>query len=177
MGLPVLHHEAMLFWGILHTSSESLELRQELEKRYGRIGYEVQGFPFTASTYYDHEMGEGLKKTFFFFETLISPDSIADIKLFANDIENRTVQHGKRSINCDPGYLDMAKVVLPTTKDRDHRIYLRDGIFAEVTLHFRGHSFEGFPWTYPDFATPDYIELFNAMRVRFSFQRTRPQSD
>lgn len=174
MGLPVLHQEAMLFWGVLYTCHQKLEsIRETLEARFGSAFYEVHGFPFTASSYYNKEMGEGLLKSFFFFDSMIAPDTIADIKLLSNSIEDSFVINGKRTINCDPGYLDMAKVVLPTTKDRDHRIYLRDGIFAEVTLHYRGQSFEGFPWTYPDFATPDYIELFNAMRGVFANNRNK----
>lgn len=171
--MPVLHQEAMLFWGVLYTCPKKLDtIRDILEAHYGAIFYEIHGFPFTVSSYYNDEMGEGLLKSFFFFDSLIAPDIITDIKLFSNEVEVSFGVNGKRIINCDPGYLDMAKVVLPTTKDRDHRIYLRDGIFAEVTLHYRGQSYEGFPWTYPDFATPNYIELFNAMRGVFAEKRS-----
>jgi hypothetical protein len=46
-----------------------------------------------------------------------------------------------RPLNLDPGYLTEAKLVLATTKDRNHRLYLDRGIFAEVTLCYqRGGS-------------------------------------
>ncbi|HLF85879.1 MAG TPA: DUF4416 family protein, partial [Nitrospiria bacterium] len=69
-----------------------------------------------------------------------------------------------RMINIDPGYLNMAKVVLATTKDFSHRIYLKDGIYAEVTLIYVGDSYYPLPYTFPDFRSKDYIGLFNSVR-------------
>ena len=52
------------------------------------------------------------------------------------------------------------KLVLATTKDRDHRLYLGEGIYAEVTLHYQGGAWRARPWTYPDCARGDYHEFF-----------------
>jgi len=54
--------------------------------------------------------------------------------------------------------------VLATTKNHAHRIYLTDGIYGEVTLHYRDGAFRGFPWTYPDYASPLYCALFKEIR-------------
>ena len=56
-----------------------------------------------------------------------------------------------RPLNLDPGYLVLGKFLLATTKDQQHRIYLRDGIFAEVTLRFQAGAWEPWPWTYADY--------------------------
>ncbi|HOX29449.1 MAG TPA: DUF4416 family protein, partial [bacterium] len=105
-----------------------------------------------------------LKKIFFSFETLTDPARFADIKTTTNEIEQKHLQAGSRRINLDPGFLTLAKVLLATTKDNVHRIYLRDGIFAEVTLFFRKKTFTPFEWTYPDYRTEGYIEYFNNLR-------------
>jgi hypothetical protein len=62
------------------------------------------------------------------------------------------------------------KLVLATTKDYSHRIYLRDGIYAEVTLYFRKGRFHPFEWTYPDYCTREYIEVFYKIRQIYHSQ-------
>ena len=73
-----------------------------------------------------------------------------------------------RQVNIDPGYLDLAKLVLATTKDYAHRIFLRKGVFAEIALSFRGASFSANAWTYPDYASKEYIDIFNQMRKLYA---------
>ena len=70
-------------------------------------------------------------------------------------------------VNLDPGYLTTAKLVLATTKDFGHRVYLRDGIYAESTLHYIDGRWEPWPWTYPDYAGPRYHAFFERVRERF----------
>jgi hypothetical protein len=64
----------------------------------------------------------------------------------------------------DPGYVTLAKMVLATTKDFAHRLYLGDGIYAESTLRFRKKQFEPWEWTYPDYRTDEYREFFGRVR-------------
>jgi len=56
--------------------------------------------------------------------------------------------------------------VLATTKDHAHRIYLSDGIYGEVTLRWRKHQWEAWPWTYPDYDAPTYHAFFSTVRSR-----------
>jgi len=97
--------------------------------------------PWELTDYYSRELGENLGRKFLGFERLIDPERLAGIKSFTNRLEGKFSEGGARRINLDPGYLDSAKLVLPTTKNRDHRIYIGQGIFAEVTLHFRSKGF------------------------------------
>ena len=71
---------------------------------------------------------------------------------------------GKRRINIDPGFLSLGKLILATTKDQCHRVYLGKGIFAEVTLFYKQKTFNPWPWTYPDYQSREYLEIFNSIR-------------
>src|SRR5262245_45270053 len=105
---------------------------------WGPLAWESPRFDHRETTYYDATMGTDLKQCLFAFETLADSADLAGWKLVSNQWEIDYQQLGLHSevrpLNLDPGYLTDAKLVLATTKDRDHRIYLRDGIFAEVTL-------------------------------------------
>jgi hypothetical protein len=138
--------------------------RQTATEAWGATAIESERFDHRETNYYDATMGKELKKCFFAFETLADPAELAAWKLVSNEWEieyQRLGRHSEpRPLNLDPGYLTDAKLVLATTKDRDHRIYLRDGIFAEVTLHFHRGQWEARPWTYPDYQRADYHEFF-----------------
>lgn len=125
-------------------------------------------FDFTETDYYVASMGDALKKQFIAVERLIDPAAIAGTKHQSNswerDFKSENSYPQDRPINIDPGYISEAKLVLVTTKDRDHRIYLTDGIFAEVTLHFRGRAWTHSRWTYPDYQRADFQGFFTECR-------------
>jgi hypothetical protein len=123
--------------------------------------------PFDHTAYYAAEFGEGLKRRFVAFEELVHPGKLAEIKLLTNALEMEWVLEGKRRINIDPGYISHSKLVLATTKNHAHRIYLGQGIYAEVTLHFRDGAFRAWPWTYPDYASSPLIAIFNHIRALY----------
>jgi len=141
-----------------------------LKKYYGEIDFESQALDFIHSDYYEEEFGKGLKRKFISFKKLIPPQNLPKIKITANQIENKLSRGPSRLINIDPGYLDMAKLVLASTKDYYHRIYLDKSIFAEITLFYRGKTFTPWEWTYPDYRTPEYIAIFNAIRENYAAQ-------
>ena len=62
------------------------------------------------------------------------------------------------------GYLTGAKLVLASTKDFAHRLYLRDGIFAEITLSFRGDAWASHHFTFPDFKSGIYDAFLKQAR-------------
>ena len=153
---------------IIATFTSRLELFQEieteLEKKYGEIDFKGPVFDSNHTDYYQEEMGFGLKKKFISFKNLISPEKINSIKLFTNKLESKYSKEGKRIVNIDPGYVDNSKLVLASTKNYYHRIYLGKGIYAEVTLFFKEKSFQQLPWTYPDYKTDASIDIFNKIR-------------
>ncbi|HDL19952.1 MAG TPA: DUF4416 family protein, partial [Nitrospirae bacterium] len=66
--------------------------------------------------------------------------------------------------------LDAAKLVLVTTKNFSHRIYLGNGIYGEVTLIYSGKNYRSLPYTFPDYKTDEYLEVFNKARGRYKEQ-------
>ncbi|BBM82607.1 DUF4416 family protein [Candidatus Uabimicrobium amorphum] len=137
-----------------------------LSKKYGTIDIFSDIWDFSHTNYYEKEMGKNLYKTFISFKDLILPETIKDIKIFSNELEEsfQETLDMKRPINLDPGYLDAAKVILATTKDYTHRIYLASGIYAEVELFYQQKTYHAWPWTYPDYQFPHYIDFFLGVR-------------
>ncbi len=169
MGLITPAAPVKLFVGMISGRTTLFdEVRRPLVTRFGPIDLESPVYSWTHTTYYEKEMGPDLKRQFLFFKQPVPPDALHEIKRFTNELEQRLTQSSSegplRQINLDPGYLAPSKIVLATTKDYSHRIYLRDGIYAEVTLMYQGKSFIPLPHTYPDFRLEEYIALFNQAR-------------
>lgn len=144
-----------------------------LEKRFGSPDFESGIMDFDFTDYYNGELGQELKRKFISFERLVCQTDLAKIKKYTIQIEKKlTGSSGKRRINLDPGIISDSKLVLATTKDFTHRIYLGKGIFAEVTLYFKNKTFQPWPWTYPDFKTNDYISFFNKVRELYLNSKT-----
>jgi len=154
-----------LISGIITADTANFDIAQKvLSKKFGAIDYKSPIFDFNLTDYYQDEMGTGLKRLFFSFSSLIEPSKLAKFKLYTNKIEKKFSKNNRRLINIDPGYITASKLILATTKDYCHRIYLNDAIFAEVTLYFINKSFRPREWTYPDYKTKGYIETFNHIR-------------
>jgi hypothetical protein len=119
-------------------------------------------------------MGPGIQRQFISFERLVDAGTLAEMKLFTNKVEQTfTIKKSEgeaRRVNLDAGYLCMAKLVLASTKDNAHRIYLRDGIYAEITLRFYRKTFQPWEWSYPDYRLPTYIAIFNQIRKIYRSQ-------
>jgi hypothetical protein len=58
-------------------------------------------------------------------------------------------------------------LILATGKGYSHRPYLRDGIYADLTLIFSDGTFRPLPWTYPDYAGRQMIGLLNRVREKY----------
>jgi hypothetical protein len=147
--------------------SENLSLinwgMEQMMRYLGPIALESEPFDFNQTSYYSKEMGPQLFKKLFAFADLVDPSKLADIKNMTNEIESTShstsLSEQPRPLNLDPGLLNLGKFMLATTKDQAHRIYLKDGIFAEVTLHFQDKEFVEWPWTYADYRT-EHVKAF-----------------
>jgi hypothetical protein len=161
---------AKLFIGALTSLPEMLPKTEErLAALFGAVDLRSELFPFDLTHYYDQTMGTPIYRCFFGFSEPIEPSTIAGIKIKTNEMEAafaaeyRNVQ---RPINLDPGYLELSKIVLASTKNFYHRILISQGIYAEVTLHFEKGEWRSFPWTFPDFKTDRYHPFFLSLRER-----------
>jgi len=157
-----------LFIGVLVSHTKLLpEVEQRLAAVYGPIHYRSAVIPFDFTNYYEPEMGDIIDRVLFSFERLIEADRLAEIKRQTNKFEQELAPlytSAKRPVNLDPGYIEQAKVILASTKNFYHRIYLGSGIFGEVTMHFKNNTYQFFPWTYPDYQSKEYQEFFLKMR-------------
>lgn len=171
MGKINNHPPVKLISGFIFKEIKDFErCKHALKKIYGAIDFESKLLPFDSTDYYKEEFGTGLSRKFISFKKLIRPQGFARIKIATNRIEAEHSIKQKRLVNIDPGYLDMAKLVLASTKDFFHRIYLDKGIFAEITLIYQGKSFRPWECTYPDYRTEDYIAIFNRIREAYAGQ-------
>lgn len=150
-------HEAVLEWA-----------RGPLEAEFGPTDPLTLRYDFTQTTYYESSMGPNLRKQFLVFRKLQPADCLADVKLATNRIEqeltDRQTYPEARPLNLDPGILSLGKFQLATTKDQSHRVYLRDGIFAEVTLRYHDEQFEPWPWTYADYRQQVVLDFLKQAR-------------
>ncbi len=140
-----------------------------LESQFGEIDLVSEVWDFDCTDYYAKEMGENLSRRIVSFERLIDPSEIVAAKLTTNDLEEQLTGEFRREgagriVNLDAGYLSLSQVVLATTKSYTHRIYLRKGIWAEVTLQYHKGRYERWEWTYPDYASGRYNDFFLEMR-------------
>jgi hypothetical protein len=165
MGLAREARPVKLIVGMISPREELFAAaRRELTAAYGQVDHVSPVWPFDFTAYYAPEFGENLLRQFLSFVELIDPAGLAEVKLHTNALEQGHSLQGRRQINLDPGYVDLSKLVLATTKNHQHRIYLGQGIYAEVTLRYTHKSFRPWPWTYSDYSTEHYVQFFNQVR-------------
>ncbi len=167
MGAIRSFNPVKLFIGVLVSNPKLLKaVESRLSDVYGPIDHRSEVLPFDFTDYYKAEMGDLIDRAFFSFERLVEADQLSGIKRQTNLLEEEIAaepassQKVKRPLNLDPGYIEHSKVILASTKNFYHRIYLGSGIFAEVTMHFKNNTYQFFPWTYPDYQSKDYQEFF-----------------
>ena len=152
--------------GLLSSDQNLLaQTHSALVEGFGTISAKSPEIPFNFTDYYEKEMGPGLIRQWVGFQGLVEPDQLYDFKGRTGLLEKRfRGPDGKRRVNLDPGMLTLHNLVLASTKGFAHRIYMREGIFAELTLVFQSGKFQPLAWTYPDYQTPVCQEFL--MRCR-----------
>ncbi|MFP4416063.1 MAG: DUF4416 family protein [Chitinivibrionales bacterium] len=169
MGMITKPPQAKLFLAILYNESAPVEeVLETCRQKFGREDYSLGPIPFDYSQYYVPEMGSPLQKQYMTFERPVDRDQLPSIKITTNELEQIYAISGKRIVNLDPGYITTDKLVLATTKDFYHRIYLGEGIYGEVTLHFRRGRFRHFSWTYPDYRDEKLLALLTRGRAQIA---------
>lgn len=124
---------------------------------------------FNLSDYYNEEMGEKILRYWISLSPNIQAKNLYKIKIFTNELEKKYFSDisSNRKVNIDPGYTDGSKLVLFSTKNYSHRVYLDEGIFAEVTLIYKNKQFHSLDWTYPDYKLDVAIDFFKKVRDVF----------
>ena len=143
---------------------------RELSSMFGQMDFASEILPFNFTDYYCKKMGKPLKRQFISFLKLISPETLPEIKHETNKVELKYSKDEKRQANIDPGYITAERLVLATGKNFTHRIYLRDGVYADLTLIYQNKDFRPLSWTYPDYASPGIREIFKQIREKYLSQ-------
>jgi hypothetical protein len=171
MGRPTSPAPVKLFVLSLHHDVSVLEEAiDQFKNSWGDTDFVSDDFVFDETDYYEAEMGSGLLRRFYSFAQLISPDLIVEAKLHCNRIEDHWLREGRRQVNLDAGYLDTYKVILASAKFGGQKIYLRDGIYADMTLTMYKGKWESFLWGFPDFKSRKYDEVLRQIRELYKTQ-------
>lgn len=161
--------------GLMHPRDKSYtSVLENLQRRFGPLHRSASPYAFDYTDYYADEMGDELVRHWHVFSRLISQDELADRKRTTMRLEQQFGVDGlgegidaDRWFNIDPGYVTGAKLVLASHKNNSHRIYLRDGVFGEVTLRYENGEWHTLPWTFPDFQSPADHDWLNAARTHW----------
>ncbi|MCK8600729.1 DUF4416 family protein [Desulfoferrobacter suflitae] len=174
MSVPREPQDAKLIVGLLFREVDvQMKTLISLNEQFGPVDFLTEPKFFDYTNYYQKEMGPTLYRQTASFEKLMKPELLPDIKLFTNQLEKRLAQDHCRRVNIDPGFLTEERLVLATGKNYTHRIYLRDGIFADLTLIYQKGSYRVLPWTYPDYRRPDLLHFLGVLRQKLRYQRTQ----
>jgi len=160
-----------LIIGILAANENALAAAvKALNKQFGKIDLVSDVWPFTQTDYYKDETGPDILRQFVSIEKLIDPGNLARIKHDTNSLEQQLADSLKlphpRPVNLDPGFIEPSKLVLASTKNFSHRIYIGNKMFAEVTLMYEKGNWRHFDYTFPDYKQSCYHNFFTKIRNR-----------
>lgn len=122
---------------------------------------------FHYTHYYEAEMGAPLYRRILVFKDLIQQQALAHIKTRTNEVEHALTVQGRRRVNIDPGYLLYERFVLATGKNYAHRIYIGEGIYADLTLIFQNGGYQPLPWSYPDYKSAEMGTFLLKIRKKY----------
>ncbi len=166
MSKPHKPAKVLLFTAVL--VSKEVDVRSILEvlsRKIGRICFTSRMMNFVWSDYYEGEMGEGLKRVFVLYSKPVERTEIVKYKKLCDKLELKYLKDGKRTVNIDPGIITMENIVLATNKAFFHRIYIKDGVYGEVTLFYKKGTYNPIEyWTFPEYRSTPVIDFFNCAR-------------
>jgi hypothetical protein len=160
-----------LIIGILAANHQSLHTASDaLTSKFGNADFTSDVWPFDKTDYYTDQTGPRILRQFVSIERLIEPARLAKIKHQTNKLEQKLAKALSiplaRPVNLDPGIIEPSKLVLATTKDYSHRIYIGRKMYAEVTLAFGKGRWRPLDHTFPDYKQQCYLDFFEKVRTR-----------
>jgi len=169
-----------LIIGILAANDDALSRSAgALETEFGTIDLKSDIWPFTQTEYYKDQTGQNILRQFVAIDKLIDPGRLADTKHRTNGLERQLAGQLSldlpRPVNLDPGIIEPSKLILASTKNFSHRIYIGDKMYAELTLSFNKGIWKAFDYTFPDYKQNIYHEFFSKVRNRL-VEQLREQS-
>jgi hypothetical protein len=146
------------------------EVAQRLTEFFGQPDVVSPWLAFEHTDYYKPEMGAPLFRRLMAYHELMEQEGLPDVKLVTNELEDKFATDRKRLVNIDPGYLLAERFVLATGKNYTHRIYLKGGIYGDLTLVYYNGGFHALDWTYPDYAGERIVSFLQCVRDRYIYQ-------
>lgn len=135
-------------------------------------------YAFAYSSYYEKEMGAGLLKQLVWFEGLVDPAVLVQVKRQTMELERELGREEggqvRRRANLDPGLVTIESLVLASTKYSGHRICIGPGLYAETTLLFQRGEYRPLEWTYQDFRTRQAQDFLLQVRAWLLPRRLSP---
>ena len=160
-----------LIVGILAADQTCLEASlSTLKSNFGEPDFVSPAWSFDQTDYYRLQAGDSIIRRFVTFEQLIDPGDLAKIKHQTNQMEQILAEALDstlpRPVNLDPGFIEPSKLVLASTKNFSHRIYIGNQMYAEVTLMYSKGQWQSLKYTFPDYKQAHYHNFFNKARSR-----------
>ena len=164
-----------LICGILACDSHALQRgRDSFLAEFGQADFLSEIWPFTQTQYYKDQTGTNILRQFVAIADLIDPGRLAAVKHKTNQIEQDLAKElpiWPRPVNLDPGLLEPSKLILASTKNFSHRVYIGDKIYAEVTLLSNKGTWRFQEYTYPDYKQTCYQQFFSKVKKRLVEQQ------
>jgi hypothetical protein len=168
MSSPQLPKPAKLVAGFfMKDKALAADIVQDLQDQLGSVDMISQWLNFDFTTYYEKELGTPLSRRLVVFKSHVEQTQLSAIKRMTNALEQKYQRQGRRRVNIDPGYLLPERFVLATGKNFTHRIYIGQGIYADLTLIYQKGAFRTLPWTYPDYADSRLINFLTLVRNKY----------
>jgi hypothetical protein len=172
---PQIPLPAILVISVLTPDKEVVDqVLPTLIQEFGPLSEEIGPLAFRFTNYYEKEMGPGTRRWLWIFDALVDRGRLRAIKCLTNSLEQLYTIEGRRRFNLDPGLLTLENFILATGKNRANRIYLGDGIFADLTLMYVAGRYRPLEWTYPDYAESQLLEILNRIREGYKCQVNQP---
>jgi len=167
MSQPQPPAPGLLTISLLYREPERLEsIRSRLTSEFGPVAAELAPFRFDFTDYYAAELGTPLWRAILSFEAPLAREQLAAVKLRTNRLEEAWSEAGHRSVNLDPGLITRENFLLATGKNSPHRVYLAEGVYADLTLIYQQGAFQILPWTYADYRVAPVREWLQLERQR-----------
>lgn len=146
------------------------EATRRMEALWGAVDFTGADHAFDVTDYYVSEMGNPLMRRLLGFERLVAPDCLREAKLRTNAIEADLATPRGRLVNLDVGTLDHSKLVLASAKYAGQKIYIGDGLYADLIARYKTGRYQPFEWTFPDFRDGRYDDDLGEIRRRYMGQ-------
>ena len=154
--------------GVLFQNKQDYRaLKQHIEKSGFEAELESEEMKFNLTDYYEKEMGSELRRIFVSLKGVYSLDESISFKHKTIEWESKWRVSGLRTLNIDPGYLDLHKLILLSGKEGPQKIYLGQSVWADLCLLRKSGRFEILPWTFPDLRDGFYHPFFEKVRLFF----------